>query len=158
MRFFHNDTTSRKIEMLKNIPVFHTLDRSEIRVVEALLHERTYEKDEILFEEGDPGHGMFIIVSGKVRLKSSHKLLESALFEFGPGDTLGEMSLFDEAPHNATVFAVEPTVAVALFQAELSSLLMNHTSIGVRVLMEISRIVSRRARQLLVRDSGLPDV
>ena len=156
MRFFGEDTKNEKIEKLKAIPVFSALDRREIRVVEALLHERTYEKDEIIFEEGDAGHGVYIIVSGKVRLKSSHKLLESALFEFGPGDTLGEMSLLDEAPQIATVFAVEPTVVVALFQAELSLLLMNNTHIGVKVLMEISKAIARRARRLLLQKSSLP--
>lgn len=158
MRFFRDDTTSRKIEMLKHIPVFRALDRSEILVVEELLHERTYEKDEIIFEEGDAGHGVYIIVSGKVGLKSSHKLIETAIFEFGPGDTVGELSLFDEAPQIATVFALEPTVTVALFQAELSSLLMNNTRIGVKVLMEISRALSRRTRRLLLQESGLPSV
>ena len=156
MRLFGADTNNQKIEMLKALPVFSALDRREIRVVEALLHERTYEKDEIIFEEGDAGHGVYIIVSGKARLKSSHKLLESALFEFGPGDTLGEMSLLDESSQIATVFAVEPTVVVALFQAELSTLLMNNTSIGVKVLMEISKAIARRARRLLLQKSSLP--
>ncbi len=158
MRFFGDDATNRNFEMLKTVPVFRALDRREIRVVEELLHERRYEKDEIIFEEGDAGHGVYIIVSGKVGLKSSHKLLETAIFEFGPGDTVGELSLFDEAPQIATAFALEPTVTVALFQAELSSLLTHNTRIGVKVLLELSRALSRRARRLLLQESGLPSV
>ncbi len=158
MRLFRNDTTSRTIETLKRSPVFRALDRREILVVEELLHERTYQKDEIIFQEGDAGHGVYIIVSGKVGMKSSHKLIETAIFEFGPGDTVGELSLFDEGPQIATAFALEPTVTVALFQAELSSLLMHHTRIGVKVLLEISRALSRRARRLLLQQSGSPSV
>ena len=158
MRFFRDDTTHRRIERLKHIPVFRALTRSEILVVEELMHERTYEKDEIIFEEGTAGHGMYIIVSGKVGMKSSHKLIETAIFEFGPGDTVGELSLFDEAPQIATAFALEPTVTVALFQAELSSLLTHNTRIGVKVLLEISRALSRRARRLLLQESDAPSV
>jgi len=158
MKFFGNDPASRRIEMLKNIPVFHELTRKEILEVDELLHERAYEKDEIIFEQGDAGHGIFIILSGKVRAKSSRKLLEAASPEFGPGDMLGELSLFDEAPRNATAVAMERTLTVALFQAEFSSLLTKNKSIGVKVLVEISKTMSRRVRRLLLQETGLPSV
>src|SRR6267154_442668 len=158
MRFFGNNEASRKIEMLKNIPVFHDLTRKEILEVDQLLHERAYEKDEIIFEEGDAGHGIFIIISGKVRAKSSHKLIEVAVPEFGPGDLLGELALFDEAPRAATAVAMERTLTVALFQAEFSSLLMKNKSIGVKVLLEISKTMSRRTRRLLLQEKSLPCV
>ncbi|HUA67245.1 MAG TPA: cyclic nucleotide-binding domain-containing protein [Candidatus Saccharimonadales bacterium] len=89
---------AQKIEVLKNIPIFHELTPKEILEVEELLHERIYEKDEIVFEEGDPGHGIFIVVSGKLRADPSHKLLKNAVLDFGMGELVGELSLFDEAP------------------------------------------------------------
>ena len=71
MKFFGgNDPASRKISTLKEIPIFQPLSRNEILEVDELLHERTYEKDEIILEEGDAGHGVFIVLSGKVRVKS----------------------------------------------------------------------------------------
>src|SRR5215475_6045584 len=149
MKLFRDDTSKTKIELLRNVPVFRELSRKELLEVDGLLHERTYEKDEIIFEEGDAGHGIFIILSGKVRIKSRNKLLETVVPEFGPGELLGELTLFDEAPRFATAIAAEPTVAVALFQAELASLLTKSKSIGVKVLMEISRIMSRRIRQIM---------
>ncbi|HMD54918.1 MAG TPA: cyclic nucleotide-binding domain-containing protein, partial [Phycisphaerae bacterium] len=81
MRFFGTDMNAQKIEMLKNIPIFHELTRKEILEVDELLHERVYEKDEIIFEEGDPGHGIFIIVSGKLRADPRHELLKSAILD-----------------------------------------------------------------------------
>jgi len=158
MKVFGNDADTQEIEALKNLPVFRELTRKEILEVDALLHERTYAKDEIIFEEGDAGHGVFIVVSGRVRVKSSCKLLETAVPEFGPGDMFGELSLFNEAPRSATVIAIEPTFAVALFQAEFSSLLTKNKSIGVKVLMEISRTMSTRVRQLLLQKPDLPSV
>jgi CRP/FNR family transcriptional regulator, cyclic AMP receptor protein len=158
MRFFGADMNAQKIEMLKNIPIFHELTRKEIMEVDELLHERLYEKDEIIFDEGDPGHGIFIIVSGKLRTDPSHKLLKTAVLDFGPGEMVGELSLFDEAPRTAKVVAVERTVIVALFQAEFYSLLLKNRNIGVKVLVEIARTLSRRARQLLLREKHLPSL
>jgi len=88
MRVFGNRTAGSKIEILKNIPVFRELSRKEILEVDELLHERAYEKDEIIFEEGDVGHGIFIVLSGMIRAKSSRKLLGDADLEFGQGDCL----------------------------------------------------------------------
>jgi CRP/FNR family transcriptional regulator, cyclic AMP receptor protein len=158
MRFFGADMNAQKVEMLKNIPIFHELTRKEILEVDELLHERIYEKDEIIFEEGDPGHGIFIIVSGKVRADPSHKLLKNTVLDFGPGELVGELSLFDPAPRTAKAVALERTVTVALFQAEFSSLLLKNKSVGVKVLVEIARILSRRTRQLLLQERHNPSV
>jgi CRP/FNR family transcriptional regulator len=158
MKFFRNGVDNPRIETLKNIPMFRELTRAEILEVNELLHERTYERDEIIFEEGDTGHGIFIILSGKARAKSSCKILETTIFEFGPGDLLGELALFDEAPRAATVVAMEPTLAVALFQSELSALLLKNKNIGIKVLMELAKTMTRRARRLLLHETDLPSV
>jgi CRP/FNR family transcriptional regulator, cyclic AMP receptor protein len=158
MRFFGTDMNAQKIEMLKNIPIFRELTRKEILEVDELLHERIYEKDEIVFGEGDPGHGIFIIVSGKVRADPSHKLLKNAVLDFGPGELVGELSLFDEAPRTAKVVAIERTMTMALFQAEFSSLLLKNRNIGVKVLVEIARTLSRRTRQLLLQEKHVPSL
>lgn len=158
MKFFGADMQAQKVEMLKNIPIFHELTHKEILEVDELLHERVYEKDEIIFEEGDPGHGIFIIVSGKLRADPSHELMKNAVLDFGPGELVGELSLFDEAPRTAKVVAIERTVTVALFQAEFSSMLQKNKSVGVKVLVEIARTLSRRARQLLLQERHVPSL
>ncbi|HXI72302.1 MAG TPA: cyclic nucleotide-binding domain-containing protein [Verrucomicrobiae bacterium] len=149
---------AQKIEMLKNIPIFRELTRKEILEVDELLHERVYETGEIVFEEGDPGHGIYIIVSGRLRANPSREILKKTNLEFGPGDLVGELCLFDECPRTATVVAAERTVAAALFQAEFSSLLTKNKDIGVKVLVEVARILSRRTRQLLLQEQDLPSL
>jgi len=158
MRFFGADMNAQKIEMLKNIPIFHELTRKEILEVDELLHERVYETGEIVFEEGDPGHGIYIIVSGRLRANPSRELLKKTNLEFGPGDIVGELCLFDECPRTATVVAAEPTVTAALFQAEFSALLTKNKDIGVKVLVEVARILSRRTRQLLLQEQDRPSL
>jgi CRP-like cAMP-binding protein len=66
------------------------------------------------------------------------------------------LALFDEGPRSATVMAIERTVTVALFQAEFSTLLTKNKNIGVKVLMEVGRIISVRARQILRQEAHLP--
>jgi CRP-like cAMP-binding protein len=138
----------QKIEMLRNIPIFRELSYKEMLEVDELLYERVYEKNEIVFERGDAGHGVFIVISGKLRVDTGQPALSTAVLEICPGESVGELALFDEGPRSATVIAVERTVTVALFQAEFATLLTKNKNIGVKVLMEFARLLSRRARQL----------
>ena len=142
--------------MLRNLDVFRDLTFKEALELDELLHERVYEKGEIVFEEGDIGHGIFVLVSGKVRVVPSQQLLKNAVLEFGPGEMLGELSLFEEAPRLASVVAVERTVMVALFRAEFSSLLTKNTKIGVKVLVRLSTTMSGRFRRLLLSEPHAP--
>ena len=118
MNLFSTSANRNRVERLRKLDVFGELTFKEALEADELLHERVYEKGEIIFEEGDLGHGVFIVVSGKVRADPSHEVLKMAVLEFGPGEMLGELSLFEEAPRTVTVMAVERTVMVALFRAE----------------------------------------
>ena len=158
MNFSDIKDKMRSVETLKNIPVFHKLSRKELMEIEILLHERVYEKGEVVFEEGDQGHGIFIVLSGKLRATPCSELLKAAQLEFGSGELVGELSLFEEAPRTATILAVERTVTMALFHDDLFLLLTKNKSIGVKVLVEIARTLSRRARRLLLGGKHVPSI
>ena len=158
MKFFGAKTNGKQIGVLKNIPIFHTLTRKELLEVDELLHERTYEKGEIIFEKGETGQGIFIILTGKIGVTPCSELPISADLEMGPGEMIGEFSLFDELPRLATVMALERTEMAALFQTEFSALLTNNKNIGVKVLVEIARTLSRRARKLLLNQTHSPSL
>ena len=158
MNLFGTRANRKTVEKLRKLDVFHDLTFKEALEVDELLHERVYEKGEIVFEEGDPGHGIFIVVSGKVRADPSQEALKTALLEFGPGEMLGELSLFEEAPRTVTVVAIERTLMVALFRAEFFSLLTKNTNIGVKVLLKLSSTMGRRARRFLLRERHHPSL
>jgi CRP-like cAMP-binding protein len=84
--------------------------------------------------------------------------LKVADLEFGPGEVLGELTLFEEAPRFVTAVAMERTVMVALFRAEFSSLLTRNTKIGVKVLVRLSTTLCRRVRRLLLGERHHPSL
>ena len=138
--------------------LFKELSPRELREVDELLHERIYQKDEIIFDEGDIGLGLFIVVTGRVKVLSTHDPLQHLAPEFCCGDFFGEMSMFDEAPRTARVVAVETAQVAALFRTEFFSLLERNRSIGAKILFELSRTVCRRSRLLLLGQKHLPSV
>jgi CRP/FNR family transcriptional regulator, cyclic AMP receptor protein len=137
-----------RIQELKELSLFKGLSARELRELDELLHERSYQKDEIIFDEGDTGLGLFIIVNGRVKICSSHSALQQLSPELGPGEFFGELSLFDDAARTARAIAIEPTQIVALFRTEFFSLLERNRSICAKILFELSRTVCQRSRQL----------
>jgi len=156
MKLFSTPADRKSVELLRQLDAFQDLSFKEALEVDELLHERVYEKGEIIFEKGDTGHGIFIVVSGKVRVDPTHELLKDTVLEFGPGEMLGELTLFEEGPRLATAVAIERTVMVGLFRAELSSLLTRNTKIGAKVLVRLSTTLCRRMRRLLLGEPHQP--
>lgn len=153
MIFFQNPAESERIKGLKNLSLFRELTTKELLEVEELLHERNYEAGEIVFDDGDPGLGLFLVVKGGARATPSGTRLQNMTLEIGPGEFFGELALFDQAARSARVVATEKSRMVALFRAEFFTLLQKNPKIAAKILFELARTISRRARQLLSADS-----
>ncbi|HDP98264.1 MAG TPA: cyclic nucleotide-binding domain-containing protein, partial [bacterium] len=54
--------------LLKKVPIFSELKKNELREFERIIHQRRYDKDEVIFYEGEPGLGMYIIESGSIKI------------------------------------------------------------------------------------------
>ena len=147
-----------RLEQLSKVELFRDLSRRELREVEEHLHTRVYEKDETVYEEGDIGHGIFAVISGKVRANMRASAVDAGSIEFGPGELLGELCLFEEATRTATAVAVERTVTTALFRAELLTIVEKDKNIGVKVLFQLAQILSRRARYVWLNQGHLPSL
>ncbi|HWX21496.1 MAG TPA: cyclic nucleotide-binding domain-containing protein [Candidatus Binatia bacterium] len=154
--FFSGSADEQRIQELKGLTLFNGLRARELRELDELLHARSYQKDEVIFDEGDTGLGLFIVVRGRVKIVSSHAGLKRLAPEFGRGDFFGELALFDEAKRTARAVAIEPTEIVALFRTEFFSLLERDRGIAAKILYELSRTVCRRSRSLVVQEEHLP--
>lgn len=148
----------RRIENLKGLNLFKRLTVRELRELDQLLHERSYQTDEVIFDEGDTGLGLFVVVSGRVKIVSSHAALQRLAAEVGPGEFFGELAMFEESQRTARAVAAEPTQVLALFRADFVSLLERDQHIGVKILFELSRTVVWRSRKLLASQPHLPTV
>lgn len=81
---------------------------------------------DVLFRQGDPAGGLYVIRSGRVRISvKDRRGREIVLGTATAGDTVGELAALDGGPRTATVRAIEPTAAEyvprEIFEAGLSS-------------------------------------
>jgi CRP-like cAMP-binding protein len=124
-----------QIDFLKNLPE---------EVLESVASEclfKNLEKGEVLFEDGEEGNSMFVILSGGLTV-IKHQT-EIALR--GMGEYLGEMALIESKPRSAKVVSSGDTqlleITHDLFHSKLSSY--------PNTLMAIMKTLSNRARENL---------
>jgi anion transporter len=112
------------------IPLFTSLGRLEIaRLVPSFQH-LDLAVGETLFQEGDKGDALFIIVSGSVCIRKQSGVSEINVARLGAGDHFGEMALLSGAPRSATAVAAEPLSLLKLSRPRFEALLKKHPSIA----------------------------
>ncbi len=102
-------------EQLRNISLFHDLPDRDLKDLARKVTERSFAAGEVLMRRGEMGDSLFLIVDGTVKIVSENAQgKEIILNQCGPGETIGEMSLFDRSPRSASVVALSPTRVLEL--------------------------------------------
>jgi CRP-like cAMP-binding protein len=131
--------------LLRDIPLFDGLSSGELSDVKAILHRREYEPGEVLFHQGNPGVGMYIIQEGTIAIVDEST--GDTIVELSDGDFFGEMALLNETPRSATAEARTESVLYGLFRPDLLGLVDRDPALGVKILLRMSRVISERLVQ-----------
>lgn len=110
---------------LRGAPLFAALSAEALLPVAAVCAEVRLAPGEVLFEAGDPGDAMYVIVDGEVRVVAG----EAELTRLGRGECVGEMAALDWEPRSATVVAAGPALLLRLGRNELHDLLRDHPAL-----------------------------
>ncbi|MBI5101990.1 MAG: cyclic nucleotide-binding domain-containing protein [Nitrospirae bacterium] len=133
------------MKLMMKIPIFDGLNSRELAQIERILHQRDFVKDEVIFFQGDPGLGMYIIVNGDIDIISEPE--KHVLAELHVGDFLGELSLLDESPRTATAVAKTPSRLLCLFQSDLYDLIDRNPRLGVKIMVQLARTIGARLKK-----------
>lgn len=135
------------IETLKNVPIFRELKNNDIREIERIIHHRQFKPQEVIFWEGEPGVGMYIIQNGEVGIFQGRDTEnEEELARLKNGDFFGEMALLNEEPRSATAVSLSNCHIIGLFRPDLFGLIERKPQFGVKVLLKLSDMMAKRLR------------
>jgi hypothetical protein len=130
--------------ILLKIPVFQDLNKRELNKIKRILHQREYSTNEIIFNQGDIGLGMYIIVEGEIHIVCGPE--NQILAELRGGDFFGELSLLDDAPRSATAVAKTACVTLSFFKPELLDLLNRDPQLGCKILFKLAWVIGERLK------------
>ncbi|MCW5875443.1 MAG: cyclic nucleotide-binding domain-containing protein [Anaerolineales bacterium] len=112
-----------RLDALRQISLFAGLDEKDLQGLADMLSEVRLAAGEMLFREGDAGGEAYVIQSGRLEVLKASAGREMLLALRGPGELIGEVALFDEAPRMASVKAHSDSVLLAIPKRSFDELL-----------------------------------
>jgi len=130
---------SDALAVLGRHPYFAALPASILAAVGRRVAVRACAKGALVFGEGEPGHGLYLVASGLVRVfKSSEDGREQVLHHMAQGRSFNDVAAFDGGPCPASAQAVEPSTILVLRRDDLLELMRSHPEIALAVVRELS--------------------
>ena len=130
--------------LLRGAPLFAGLDDEAWAALSGRLTSSDLPRGEHLFREGDPGDALHVLVDGKIKIsRASPDGRENVIAILGPGDLLGELSIFDAQRRGATATAVVDCALVTLSEEGFHAWLGEHPQVSFSLL----RALAERLRQ-----------
>ena len=112
--------------------------------------------DTVIIEEGDEQTEVFVVISGKLQVHAQQDDgVARLLAEVGPGETLGEISLFTPGPATATVIATEFSQLWRIKDSDLIQFMTDNPGAGNVLLRTLATILAQRLRQVDPQFYGL---
>ena len=124
---------------LSRVELFKGLTEEDCRALAALMSETSLKRGESLFQEGDDGDRLYLIAEGKVKLSHmANDGRENLIAVLGPGEIIGELSLFDLEPRSSTVTAIAPTRLYVLSHREMHTYIEEHPTLAISMLRQLA--------------------
>jgi len=125
---------------IESVPIFSSITEEELLKITAITTDRTYQKGEMVYLQGDEGGKLYVLHKGRVkitRLGTSGK--EQVIRVLGPGAFMGELSLLSPVPMTDNAEALETTTMCMIDGKKLKGLMLENPSIALKIIEELSR-------------------
>jgi CRP-like cAMP-binding protein len=139
--------TERETQLAR-VPFFEGLTREALALIAQATTEESHATGTKIFQYGDAGDKLFILLEGKVRIsREVAGMGEEALAVLGPGEVFGEMSLIDESPRSADARVHERCRLFVIAKEDFDELLFLNKDLAYEVLWNCVRLLSARLRE-----------
>ncbi|WP_211331405.1 Crp/Fnr family transcriptional regulator [Flaviflexus salsibiostraticola] len=135
--------------IIASVQLFAGLSEEDQAQLAELMTEETLRRGESLFHEGDSGEHLFIIVDGKIKLgHAADDGRENLIAILGPGEIIGELSLFDKGKRSTSATAVAPTTLLALSHVDLMRFIDGNPDMAKHMLAQLAQRLRKTNEQM----------
>jgi len=137
-------------EVLKQVPLFATMDDEELAVLAGQVDLRTFATRQRIYKMGAAAQSAYVLVSGAVRVATvDEDKQEVVVDQPGPGEFFGFASMLEQTPHQTEATATEETVCVEVDRNDILVLIQRKPHAGMDMLAVLGR--QFHAAQQLIR-------
>jgi len=131
-------------QALVKAAIFSELAESELAFLAGRAVPRHYAPGEMVFGEGEPCAGLYVVQTGHVRIfKSSANGREQVLSIDGPGSSIAELPVFDGGNYPASAAAVDNAALLFVSKQDFQALCLAHPQVALKVLREVGARLRR---------------
>lgn len=144
---FLRKPVSERESRLRALSLLETLTPSELRNVDALLHEREYVEREIVFDQGEEGQALYIVLEGIVVISRNIEGVEQFVTEYRPGEFFGELALVDHGVRTAQARAATNCRLAVLFREDFVNIINIDAVAASKMTLQMARHLAHLLRQ-----------
>ncbi|MBE9094090.1 Crp/Fnr family transcriptional regulator [Tychonema sp. LEGE 07203] len=135
-----NECNPDLADWLQTILIFRGFSRSQVLSLCQIVQPQTWQKDELIFKQGSPATGFFVVKTGRVKVfKVSPMGKEQILNIFEPGDNFAEVGALDGQPFPASAAALERVELIFFPRQVFLELLRQDPDIAINMLISLSQ-------------------
>ena len=141
-----------KLAVISRSPLFEMLSNQELEYVADLSRPKRLGAGQLVFEEGELGDSLYVIVSGEIDvLRRDAKGEQKVIATLNPPEFFGEMSLIDKEYRSATVRAKSDAELLQLTAENLTTFRKQFRDGFTFVVINIARVLSARVREVNIK-------
>jgi len=145
-------------DIFNDVPIFALLDAEERLVLAQQVGVKNFDKDEVIFETGEPSGHAYLIQKGKVNVSITDIADVVVLVDVVEvGGLMGMSSLLAQANHLTTAVAIEPTCAIEIDRNDISTLLQKKPQAGLDMMTMIEKQLRATHELMRTRVSRNPN-
>lgn len=130
---------------LRRTAIFREMTEDELRYLSRLMDERDYKKGELIYQEDEVPHLMYIVLEGAVEItKKTPSGHRQVLAMIEAGQFFGELSFFENRRHAARARASEATCLVLLNKSAYNEAEKDRPLLVHKLLREIIMVISNK--------------
>lgn len=128
------------LNCVETVDIFKHLNDEELEAIYMIAKTKNYKKGETIYRSGDHGDALYVIYKGKIRISRLNiNGKEQVLRVVGPGDFLGELSLFSDVEHTDNADVIEEATVCTIASNDLKEIVTKNASIALKMLDVMSR-------------------
>jgi HEAT repeat protein len=129
-----------KIIFLKEVPFFEGMTIDQLKMLANVCEEEFYAEDARIFNEGDPGGALYVVVSGRVGIESEKRKGSFARIATVEAHSyFGEITLFDNGPRTESAIAIKDTLVLRLSREPLIALARQSPDVSLELITALSK-------------------
>ena len=134
--------TKERIKVLRGNEYFDDLPEALLKEIAAHMNLREYQRGDVLFWEGDPCDGLYIVKQGSAKIfRLSPQGRQYIVRILQEKDTFSEVPAFDGAPNPVNVEALENCLVWVIDDKILRGLVSTHPQFAQKVLVNFGRML-----------------